>query len=572
MKKIICALLTAAMLVGVVFVFAGCGAPKDAGAEIAVYLGNGVYDLDPSDYYADSNAEQLMSLVYEPLFTVNEKGKLKCAAAKKYDIDYEKREIVIELRESYWSDDVRVKAEDFVYAWCERILAPDVPNAAAPLFYDIENAASVKAGNGSVADIGVRATDTYELTITFRPEANVDQLLRNLATVSSSPVRQDIVTRDPTMWSKGIDRVFNGPFKVSYTDNLIGEFTLSRNLGYHQIPTKKVYNKQVIPAMLAGFVTPSGEEITVSYADIEKKVTFFMSDASLADRAANKGGAVVKDDASTYTYVFNTERELFANAKIRLALSLAIDRNAIISAITFGKAANGFIPDAFGGSTAALINTNANEARAKELLAEANISAIGDKSIELAVNNDEESLKIAEIVKGCWEGLGCGITVTIRPLGIVNTTANGIEYQDSEVQVLLKEASYGNRQFDVLAVDWQMYSNDPFVALAAFSSGFSGMGTDFANDVQRLNVAGFASSDYDYLIAEAYKTADKAQRSALLAEAEAILCEECPVAPIYFGQTTCFISKDLKRIKYDAFGNYIFTDCKQKNYRDYLDD
>ena len=40
-------------------------------------LGEKVYDFDPTDYYVDSNAELVMGLLYDPLFRVNEKGKIK---------------------------------------------------------------------------------------------------------------------------------------------------------------------------------------------------------------------------------------------------------------------------------------------------------------------------------------------------------------------------------------------------------------------------------------------------------------------------------------------------------------
>ena len=145
MKKIISLLLAVLMLGSALFALAGCKSDDD-GARISVYLGNEVFDFDPSDYYVDSNQDQLMSLLFEPLFRVNAKGKLVMAAAKDYEIDEDSRKITVTLRESYWSDDVLVKAEDFAYAWCNRILDANNPNSAAALFYDIENAAAVKSG------------------------------------------------------------------------------------------------------------------------------------------------------------------------------------------------------------------------------------------------------------------------------------------------------------------------------------------------------------------------------------------------------------------------------------------
>ena len=75
MKKIVSLLLTLSILVLCVSALSSCGAPKDDGAEISVYLGERIYDFDPTDYYVDSNAESVMSLLFEPLFRLNANGK-----------------------------------------------------------------------------------------------------------------------------------------------------------------------------------------------------------------------------------------------------------------------------------------------------------------------------------------------------------------------------------------------------------------------------------------------------------------------------------------------------------------
>ncbi len=568
MKKIIGLLLTAVMLVGCLSVFTAC-APKDGGAQISVYLGNEVLDFDPSDYYADSTADQLMSLLYEPLFTLDEKGKLKKAGAKNYSVDEEERTIVIELRETYWSDDTRVTANDYVYAWRDRILDPNSPNPAAALFYEIENAAAVKSGNGSVSDIGVYASETYELTIVYREGGDYEQLLRNLASVAASPVRQDVVAASPAYWSKLVNTMtFNGPFKIKTFDIDTGSFTLGRNLGYHQDPDKKDYDNKVNPDELNATFTVAGEEVAVSYSDLEDKTVFYMTDASVADRAEYKDKAEVYDDTSVYTYVFNTTNELFAITEVRRALSLAIDRNAIAEAIVFGKAADGFLPDICGGSSDALISTSADIAAAQQLLAGVDLSGVS-KSFKLSVADDEESLLIASLVEAAWEQLG--FNVTVEPVGTVKSVVLENEIADSGIQWLVKEASYGHYDFDVLAVDWQLYSTDPFVGLSAFSSTIGGGGYDVPSNATRKNISAWVSSSYDALLNSAFKSSAEA-REKNLADAEALLCSELPVCPIVFNQTFSFEAKGISGVDVDGFGNLVFTDMKQKNYRKYLED
>ena len=575
MKKIISLLLVLSIVLTVGVALTSCGAPEDAGAEIAVYLGNGIYDFDPTDYYVDSNAEQVLGLLYEPLFRSNN-GKLECALADSYEVDREKREIKIKIRESYWSNGTRINASDFLYSWSERLLNPNNANPAAALLYDIENAAAIKSGVMSPADLKVEASGIYELTITYREGADYHQLLCNLASVATAPVRQSAVDQGVGYWSKDlISIVTNGPFKLSRYNVVTGELHLERNKGYHQNPGVENYTAEVTPGTLVGFTTALGEAVEVSYADIEGKTVFYLQDAPLSVRADNKNKATVSDDTSVYTYVFNTENPLFAIAEVRVALSMAIDRDAIAAAVTFGKAANGFIPDAFGGSSEALISTSANINGAKQLLNSVDFTGI-DKSFTITVQDDEESIAIANLVKASWQELG--FTVNIYEASVIETvlSASGddsdesaVKFKDSEIQALVKDAAFGIRNFDVIAVDWQTYSDDAFVGLASFSSHLSGNGKELPVGSLRPSISGWSDSDYDNYVSAAFKSEGE-DRADALAKAEAYLAEAMPVCPILFNESFAFVSAELSKVDFDDFGNVIFTKVEQKNYKSYL--
>ena len=578
MKRILSMLLVAIMLVSTLVIFTACGEPKDDGAEISVYLGDEVFDFDPTDYYVDSNAEQVMSLIYEPLFKINSKGELKKAAAKDYSVNEKERQIVIKLRESYWSDEIRVKAADFVFAWRDIILEPNSHNPAAALFYDIENAVQIKNGEESLYSFGAVASGTYEITITYREGANYKQLLRNLASVAASPLREDIVSVAKNHWSKSVTSIVtNGPFKIESLNYELGDFTLARNLGFHQKPTAKDYTDKVNPASLISFFTVDGK-LELTYADISSKAVFYMGDATLEDRKANVKKATTADDYSTYTYVFNTENPLFKDKDVRKALSLALNREAIAEAVIFGNAATGFLPNAvaksvYGKKIDARIAADAAMDEAKALINGANIGAA--KSFTLTIDDTEESIAIAELAKAAWQELG--FKVTIKKVGSVSTTirdtstAEDIVIKDSGIQALVKEASYGNYDFDVIAVDWQMYSSDAFVALSAFTSHMNGNGKNFTTGEFNKNISGWTNADYDSYMNAAYAAETDAERKAALAEAEKILLDSCPVIPVLYNESFAFISKDLSKVSIDAFGNFSFTGAKQKNYRKYLE-
>ena len=586
MKKITSLLLALTLILGTLCLFTSCGSNnKDGGAQIKVYLGEKVYDFDPTDYYVDSNAELVMSLLYDPLFKVNEKGKLKCdGAADSYEVDETTNTIVIALKESYWSDGVRVKADDFIYAWRNVLLNPNDANPAAALLYDIENAVKVKNGEVSAFDFGAVASGTYEITIKYRTGANYEQLLKNLASVASSPIRQDIATNlTSAYWSKLVNTaVTNGPFMVARIAS-DKSFTLARNEGYHQALDVKNPNKIVNPGKLIGM---SG----ATYADIEKNVVFYMTDAPLEDRAKYKGEADVKDDLSTYTYVFNTDRPLFQIPEVRQALSLVIDREAIVNAITFGKAATGFLPDSvldpnngksFNKKTDDLISTSSKKQEALDLLSSVENFDAMDKSFKLTVNNDAESIAIANIVIAAWKEIGFE-NVELVTVGTVESSvgdgANKNKIVDSAMQVLVNKATrsdfYGeDRGFDVIGIDWQMYSTDPFVALSVFAEKYSGSGVLLpANDVVYNNISGYNDKDYNTLIRRAYNETNLEQRSELLHDAEKMLVNSACIVPLVFNQTFTFQHKHISNVEFDGFGNIVLTDMKQKKYEKYLED
>ena len=577
MKRIVSLLLTFVMIFGMLTALTSCGAPKNDGAEINVYLGSQVFDFDPSDYYVSTEAESLLGLLYEPLFTLSKNGNLKKAAAKSYEVDKEERQIVITIRESYWSDNVKVKAADFVYAWCERIINPANPNPAASLFSEIEGVNEAMNGEGSISDIGIKATEMDQITITYKEGADYKRILKNLASVATSPVRQDIVETSESYWSK-YSAVTNGAFKIKSYDKSQGTFELTRNVGYHQDPHTKDYDNKVRPGMLYGEFTFPGSDISVSYEDIENKVTFIMSEATLEDRAEYKKKAKTAEHTSTYTYVFNTSHPLFADANVRLALSAVIDRNAIIDAITFGKAADGLIPDVSGGAKDELISSGKNEQKAREYLAAADQSVVNaNKAFTLTIDSDEQSEKIAEIVKAAWESLG--FTVTVKVAQPVESEVSDGNILDSGIQYLIKNASYGKFDYDVIAVDWQTYSTDAFAGLAALSSGFNGMGkNEYSGDISlgqpdysvaRKNIAAWSDEAYDVLIAAALSCEKKKERAAKLAEAEEYLISKMPVCPLVFNENFVFVGSKISKVKFNGLGNLNLTNVKLSGYTKY---
>lgn len=584
MKKITSLFLALVMTVLSLCALSSCEKKQqDVGAEISVYLSDEIYDLDPAASYTDDNCLLLLSMIYEPLFVLNDKGRLENAAAKDYEIDRDTGDLLIELRESYWSTGERVLAKDFVYAW-RRILDPNFSTPAAPLLYDIKNAVKIKTGQDGllIDDLGVYALDEKTLRICFEDEdVDVKAFLRNLASVALSPVYQTNVEQGAEYWAKSANSIYcNGPFKLRQLNFLHGYLTLGRNDGYH----RKDGRERAVDA----FVTPSlvrtlwntdkntsdADHLDRMYNFIEEKVVFYVSTMSIKTRQEAEK-VKTEDRLSTYTYAFNTENPLFSDPAVRLVLSQVLSRDDIVeNYVIYGEAATGLVPPAVmnhkrrssfrkeGGDlidTSATLSIDAANQKLDEL------GAIrGSFSIKYNENHEDE-VAIATYVYDTWSQLG--YSITLIGVSSVDLVVSDSVYREAGIQL-----AYETGDYDVIGIDYQMFSANAFAGLAALSSTLNGNGYDLATDTVLGNNVGWANEDYDTCIADALYEYDAKEKADLLHRAEEILMEQMPVMPLYFKQTYYVQSRKLKRVEHSYNGFPVFTKAKLKGYQNYFFD
>ncbi|MBR5124147.1 MAG: hypothetical protein IKU90_03360, partial [Clostridia bacterium] len=150
MKRIFAFLLCALMVVSC---FVSCGSEinvDNPGAYISMYLTDEVYDFDPAYAYNNESALRVVSLLFAPLFSLDENGKVKNELVKSYEIFEDPKaseyKLTLTLEDSYWSDGTPVSANDVVFSW-KRILEVESTSEAAALLYDIKNARKVKEGD-----------------------------------------------------------------------------------------------------------------------------------------------------------------------------------------------------------------------------------------------------------------------------------------------------------------------------------------------------------------------------------------------------------------------------------------
>jgi len=581
MKRIISMILC---LVITVVSFAGCSTLEsgDKGAVINVYLASEVYNYDPALNYHNSDMVKFYNLIYEGLTDLNTKGEWEKALMKDYVKSYNEEineyKVTITLNSTQWSDGRSVQAQDLVFAW-KRILEPTFQCSAASMLFDIKNARAVKRGDLSIDDLGVVAVDTYVLEIYFEYAVDLEAFFRTCASPALVPLREDYVTKGSDWATKTSSMVTNGPFTPKEIDWDKDKLVrIERNPNYYLDDEKdEALDKYVIPWRI---ITTYGRgDLDAQLAAFDNGEIFYLGEIPLSARADRAEEAVITDEMSTHTYMFNTEKELFADARVRQALSMAIDRNAVVELLTYAKPATGLIPYGVDDGAAeedfrttadassVLVNSSADIEGAKALLKEAGVTR-GNFNITVKGEN-EVDMAVAEYVQGVWEELG--FNVGIRPL-TVNVRTSG---ENTKIYVDDFANALESGEFDVIAIDTQMLMDDAFSALSVYATQFSGGGVDMDDPAYPYigHISGYENEAYSTLIENAFAEHDPAARAAILHEAEAMLMKDMPVIPIVFNQDAYLINTDVLSGSEDTFwATRDFARLKMKDYMSYKEE
>ncbi len=596
MKRLTALLLAALFLV---MPLAGCSSDKqdeqtaieeeDKGAIIQTYLTSAPASIDPSAMYGSSENIKLMGLLYEGLTTINENGKLEKALAKEWEYEIDERDdymkLEITLNSSRWSDGIIVDAEDFIYAWT-RILKPENKNENAALLYPVLNAKKAKEGLVSINDVGLTAVKDNVIEIVFEKEYSdddfVEYFLRRLASPALVPLREDIVSSKEGWDVAGRSSyVTNGPFKIKIWDSY--ELSLERSVYYRAVSDNdgNKDDKIVKPYRIVNLYREGGNstEQFQRYRDEQEpsNKVFYVSLAGASPEMVKNAGDLKKTDVettemlSTYCLFFNTNNELLADARVRKALSIVIDREALAELAVGSKPATGLIPygiedvkakQDFREKGGDIISSKANVEEAKKLLKEAGVS--GGKLKAEASNARDYEKRVLNLVASAWKEIGITLEVSTRRSDYIYNKANALsEFTLNEV--------------DVLAFDLQSMTSDAYGMLMQFSSEFGGHPIDVTTGPSEEDVVytpyftGFADEEYDKLCEKIVAAVTAKERTAAMHEAEQYLLENAsPVAPLFFNCDTYLVSNQLSGIKQDKFGRLDLINLKQKSYDKYL--
>ena len=219
LKKVIALLLCVLMMIPL---FSSCAKrdEDDLGPMITMYLPDEIYNFDPAYAYYNSGTLSIVSMLFETLFKLDDKGVIQNALVDTYEYseNAEKNEykMVIFLKDTCWSNKDPITTDNVLYTW-RRLLNPKNSFEAASLLFDIKNARAVKEGDVTIDDLGVEANSSKMLTITFEGAIDVEAFLLNLTSVATAPLPESHIEKDADWAKKGATMICSGPFKLGKT-------------------------------------------------------------------------------------------------------------------------------------------------------------------------------------------------------------------------------------------------------------------------------------------------------------------------------------------------------------------
>ena len=520
---------------------AGSSTGSVSTAGFTVQYGSNPETLDPALNSAVDGGNTIIT-VFETLLIINENNEAVPGQAESWTTSEDGLTWTFTMRDGLkWSDGTDLNAKDFEYSF-KRMANPDT---AAPyaetclgMIDGFEEAAGFPDADGNptvepnLDALNVKASDDGKtLTIVLAyPCSYFDKIV---AFAAMSPVQKATVEANGDAWCTSPDTyVCNGPFMIT-------EWTPSERIVLTKNPnyvggwdSSKIVSESITLLLL--------EDSSASFAAYNSGEAQLIKDVPTDEipsltKAEDGGDFYVDTILGTYYVSLNLKRDAFKDAKVRRALSLAIDRDYVANTIMQGTYStadsivgpgivdeNGYFHDN-GNAPYISADYEANLAEAKKLLADAGYpNGEGYPTIEYSTNDAGYHVPLAEYLQQAWSDLG--ITLTISKMEWSSFTA-------------ARRAG----EYDVARNGWVMDYNDPSNMVELFC-------TDNGN-----NDGKYSNPDFDAAI-EASKVADAAEHFAQLHKAEDILMEDMGCIPVAYYNDFWLQSPALKGTWHSPYG------------------
>ena len=425
------------------------------------------------------------------------------------------------LKETNWSDGTPITADDFAYYLLAQ-LDPNMGSANASTLittYGFVNAEAYYNGECDVSEVGIKALDDYTLQLTLEePKADFDG-----TNIRVYPLDADFVAEQgEALGGTPENYMCSGPYVLT-------DWTYGSSLTYEKNDEWLYADEQFLV-----------ETVTMLEAtDMNTSVSMFESGEVDAVLTVDDDYLDIIPEENLQYYVFNAlkavqfntlgqgdeeKAALLSNDNFRYALSYALNREAIVSAVSptdtpvnrylfapmTGNSPETLFEDDYSVESVPL----AGDAEQAQVYLQAALDELGYASADelpdltyLTFENDNYRLMAETLVDQWNQVLGLdNITIELKPI-------------PDAIQSMM---SY---QYDLYYTSLGMGD----VPSSFFNMWITG---GSVNDVAANGSNIFVNEEFDALVDEAQSTTDREARMALYAQAEQIMIDDAPLIPI----------------------------------------
>lgn len=489
--------------------------------------------LDPA-ICMNSNTSAVLGQLYYPLFRYDQNGNVQNLACESYTVSEDGLTYTFKLAAgNTWSDGKPVTAADYEFGMKRSIgYGPD--SAYAYLLYsNVKGGAEANENMMDVADmtdVAIHALDDSTLEITLA--APCPYFTGLLSNVVAFPLRSDFAVEHESTWANDPAVPTNGPFKLEAVRDK-EEVVMVKN--EHYIHADEVQTTTLTAKIISD---PQAQLSAFQTGEIDLALSV---PADVAVNYANDPALLNLDVVSNTFLWMNCTGETnpaLANANVRRALALAIDREQLITFIGSNTRypLYGYVPkgmaDADGGDFRS--NADAKERyagydleQAKSLMESAGYSESNRMSLTISYISSNTNTDICVCLQSMWRDIYVDVELSAAEQKAYAQARKAGQY----------EVATGSTSADYL---------DPFYYLERWVS--------YNQGYKQVN-----DPTYDAMIEDANAQTDPAARMAKLHEAERYLvAENAYTIPLMGSSQLGLMNPNVSGLKFDPTNSAYF--------------
>ncbi|MDR0580243.1 MAG: peptide-binding protein [Campylobacteraceae bacterium] len=441
----------------------------------------------------DTVSGEISYFIFNSLLTYDENASVKCELAKSYKF-LDNKTLIFYLRDDVlWSDGERFSAKDVIFTY-ESILSSKVSTPYSESFKHVEK---------------IEKIDDFTIKVIYKYP-----YFRALEIWMMGLLPEHILKNESSLMTSSFNQKPIGTGMFALKDfSISSNFILEANKNYFLGSPKfeNIVYHFVPDASTAFLMLKSGE---LDMADISPLQLKKQIDGEFLNKFS-----VYESISYSYSYVgFNLKLPKFQDPNVREALSLAIDRQALIDILLFGEGyvcTGPFLPgtNAFNARIKA---PKQDIKKARELLKNAGYDEKNPFEFEL-VTNSGHRVYIAQILQHQLKSAGVNMKIRVM-----------------EWQAFLNTV-IAPRRFDAFLMGWSLS-----IKPDAYSIWHSE-----SDKIGGFNLVGYKNEKVDYLIKKAEKIINEEEFGEIYREIFELITKDNPYLFLYIPKTLSVIKKNI---------------------------